>query len=729
MLLGLTGGWLVTAAMAGPHPCADLPQVAEDPAPSADPWPADDVGQLEALALHGTKPKEAVAALTHLETEPARSALVRVACHAPRRYEALTALALDPRPDEWPLYAESLSRSPTIAAGLGSLGLPEGRRALLTPIAQGKPVSASVAHGLAADLSPEGVAAFQSLRDHPHGPAEMLRAVSPEHPAFDRLVAEAATSDDASVWGALLRQVERLPSDTARALVAEGLDHRQPEVRQVTARWLGRADDRFPRLHRQAASQRDPLRAVAYHRARAHAHPESLQALQRLRSDDRVRWEATGALLQQGNALSEDERNTLIGEVLGADDAPPMLRWMLRDALAEERRHHEATARASVMPEPQERTREEPAAGSPRPAPSLPVAAVAALDDRALVRATRHIGHRWLVLAALDTLPPERRTLALEGLMEAEWLSRPPQVVVDAAGTSTSEGAWSIRLQLGSAREVLEASEQPTAAGHRAMVACLRAAATHDPPTEVVERLRERLRSGGFPEAHLDRAVRVPALQAAAREGLPALLDDPCDGLAWVEPLDLDDDWVIEHLLTCRGPRPRLPRARLLDLQQLLLARQTTDAQLCTALSLDQSDAEVVRPYLDRDDRCVRQVVWGTLRRSPLTADLRAWVEQQALAGPERRRALEVLTHHDAAATVDLLAQRVADGDDAEAARALHRIGTTAAIEALVPLMQRGTYPRLVEVAHWVRAHGGPVYEAHRAQVDAVLTPTWTTTP
>ena len=903
--------WLVSWAMAGPHPCADLPEVPGDLGRPPNHWPAydgrcldrgpatetlaerarrctaeepedpgpiallgflgddRDVPLLEALALRGLNPDEAARALGHLGTEPARAALVRVACHAPgRRHAAIAALAIDPRPEEWPLYAEDVEKDTTVTRALGSLSLPEGRRVLMSPVSQGKAVSGWVARGLAMDLSEEGVQAFLSLRDHPNGPAEVLRAVRPEHPAFDRLVAEARTSDEPQVRRALLDKLHALGHRAATAVVKDGLDHEQVEIRRFTATGLAR-EDGFRRLHRRAASNDDPARAVAYHGARSATDARSLRALQALRDEPSVRWEATEALLRKVDALPDKERKALLAEVLADPEAPASVvrhakryadedaatpkpsetltippldlrlsrdrvpvadaeRWRARaraaltdhdlsnndlalavlpwvgddsdarffrhirrlpalaalatpSALEElaarieyptlwswtrtERGWQELTATATHVghlrglvradvyeamrqlhnahPDVSEYSEWEavPAGGTAReqreamahylgPQPTAPTPGwVATLDHRALGIAIRHIGHRWWVLAELDTLEPGMRAWALQRLARAPWRTLPPQVVVDAARADSSQQAWTLRLQVGDTSQAIEAMQQRSPEGDTALWAVLEAVGEPDPPPELLEAVRSDLLGGRFPQGLLDRAAAIPALESTVRDALLAgrLPGAPCVGLRWVGTLDLDDDWVVEQLLSCPGPRPKVPRDRVLGVQRLLLARVSTDAQLCTALNLDHTDAEVVRPHVRNDDACVRQAVWATLRKAPVPDSLVPWLIERAIDG--NQQAMQALAANAPRKAVELLAERIAFADDRHAAGLLVGIGTDEAMVALVPLLERGTYTRRDEVAHWLRRHGGAPYDDHRALVDALLVTTWTTTP
>lgn len=381
-----------------------------------------------------------------------------------------------------------------------------------------------------------------------------------------------------------------------------------------------------------------------------------------------------------------------------------------------------------------------------RSVPQLPTtASLAATEERGMPQYARHLGHRWIVLAALPDLPEPQRTAALEALVEADWYGeRPPEVVVEAARQSTTRGGWRMRIGLGDAEAALEAMKGRGPAANGARQAVVDVLSSPHPPAELLAPVVAWIQSGEVPVMSIGHLLKAPPLRPVVRETLLAGkldLRSPCDALRWIEDdggLDMGDVWIVDTLMRCGRhiPSLRLEREHMVALQQQMLARDLDHDQLRLALSLDQSDAEVVRPYLDVDDPMVRTTVAGTLAKAGIPDGEKdrvvAWAREEQASNQPRGfggGAMDVLLKHAPEEALPLLAARVAEHDDWHAAVSLHRIGTDEAFAAMIPTLQRGTDRKLEQIARWVKDHGGPVYEEHRALVDGIVTPSWKRTP
>ena len=374
----------------------------------------------------------------------------------------------------------------------------------------------------------------------------------------------------------------------------------------------------------------------------------------------------------------------------------------------------------------------------------LPTAAsLAAEDERTLASIAQHMGHKWILLDALPSLPEAQQAIALEALVQAHWRGTPPEVVVEAARASTSRGAWRVRIAIGETDAVLEAMRTPRGrASQHALAAVVEALSVPEPPSELLDPMVAWVRSGEFPPMSVGALLGAPALRPVLKEAVLAgelPLRSPCDALRWVQDrngLPMDDGWIIDTLMQC-GRQARLKlrdRVRLQDLQDQMLERELHDEQLATALSLDQTRVELVLPHLDNEEIRVRNTVLGTMQRTRIPEGESARVVGWAAEESREQRAggggaMRVLLKHDPEAALPLLTARVAAQDDGHATAALKQIGTDEAFAALIPVLERGTSRRLEEIGRWVKEHGGPVYEANRALVDGLVTPTWKRTP
>jgi hypothetical protein len=255
----------------------------------------------------------------------------------------------------------------------------------------------------------------------------------------------------------------------------------------------------------------------------------------------------------------------------------------------------------------------------------------------------------------------------------------------------------------------------------------------HDPPATLVASLNDWIQSGDVPVSALQQLAQLEAFQPVLREAVLSgtiPVDTPCEVLPQAEALGMDDAWIVDAMLSCtRDARVRFEdRERPARLQELLLQRELTPRQLTYALSLHRSGPEIVRPFLDSEDPEVRSAVLGHLRKAGIPDGeidrIAAWAAAEAYDG-WNGSAMDVLIQHAPERALGILAPRLADADNWNAARMVAKIPSDAAMEALLPVLRRGTERKVEQVAKWVRAHGGPVYEANRGLVDGYLTPTW----
>jgi len=715
-----------------------------------------DVAVLEQRALGGLHTDVASEALARLGTDEARAALVRVACFATDWPAAVAELAKDPRAEELELYVEGWHRG---AAGaeraIGRVGTEEGRALLIRRRSLG---------GLAVDPHPDAVAALrEEIRDV--GDARrMLAAMDGDHPLFEEMLERVWADPDAH--HDLPMRMVKLPDDRAEAWLRRAVGEGPDQDRFLAGRWVAYGKERFAhvadwireeggpwaslglaegtrdldavralleqvptsetrlRERAEALLERKPGAVMAWAKDLPSGPPARDRVVVKDAEQLRARFGALPPDSQERGAIgavlpwvwsSEDELQAL--RILAVIDHPRVLvdgaDAAGLDAFAKMDHRRLVTRRLRSWMR---------AEGSPEPPPMRPTGGrelvLAALADgvppsepdaRAIAR---HPGQRWLLVEALPSLQEPEPVLA--ALLQVEWdRQAPPSVVVDAAN-----GVDHVHVLV--------------AAGD---VAGVEAALRSDPSGRTFERVLRGLVDGWRRDPAIVEAIaaelpeqRLSSQQLLTAYGVPGLRHavraeaDGCTmlGIAGEPGVDLDDDELVEALASCGGrARPALGDEDLARLQVALLAR----GEVAVGLGLFPGDVSVVEPFLHEEAH--RRAVLAFLRRvepsEAMWPVVMEWAASSSLQ--EVNPVLDVLQAHRPDDELAFLAARL------EQDWAVRRLLASASqqpayFEALLPVLALDS--RMAElVAQQLQRQGGPVYEAHKEQVDGLLVPRW----